>query len=105
MAAEAGAFKISLAEWSLHKALFAREISNLDFPRLAREQYGMEGAEFVNQLFKDKAHDSAYLKDLKTWADDQGVTCRADHDRRRGGHECPGQGRPRPGGGKPQEVG
>jgi len=69
------AFKISLAEWSLHNALFAGEISNLDFPRLAREQYGIEGAEFVNQFFKDKAHDSTYLKDLKTRANDHGVTC------------------------------
>jgi sugar phosphate isomerase/epimerase len=74
-AADSGAFKISLAEWSLHRALFARKISNLDFPRIAREEYGIEGAEFVNQFFKDKAHDSAYLKELKTRANDQGVTC------------------------------
>jgi len=74
-AAETGDFKLSLAEWSLHKALFAGEISNLDFPRLAREQYGIGGAEFVNQFFKDKAHDSQYLKLLKAKADDHGVTC------------------------------
>jgi L-ribulose-5-phosphate 3-epimerase len=70
-----GDFKISLAEWSLHKALFAKQITNLDFPKIAREQYGIEGVEFVNQFFKDKAHDSVYLKDLKTRANDQGVTC------------------------------
>ena len=29
-------FKISLAEWSLHRALFAKKITNLDFPRLAK---------------------------------------------------------------------
>ena len=74
-AAEAADFKISLAEWSLHKALFAKKIDNLDFPKIAREQYGIEGVEFVNQFFKDKAHDSAYLKDLKTRANDHGVTC------------------------------
>ena len=73
--AEVGDFKLSLAEWSLHKALFAGEISNLDFPKIAREQYGIEGAEFVNQFFKDKAHDSEYLKDLKARANDHGVTC------------------------------
>jgi sugar phosphate isomerase/epimerase len=71
----AGAFKISLAEWSLNKLLFAKEINNLDFPKIAREQYGIEGVEFVNQFFKDKAHDSAYLKDLKSRANDHGVTC------------------------------
>jgi sugar phosphate isomerase/epimerase len=79
-----GDFKISLAEWSLHKALFNkntsiaefnRPITNLDFPQIAREQFNIEGVEFVNQFFKDKAHDSAYLKDLKTRANDHGVTC------------------------------
>ena len=74
-AGKIGDFKISLAEWSLHKALFAKKIDNLDFPKIAREQYGIEGVEFVNQFFKDKAHDSAYLKDLKTRANDHGVTC------------------------------
>jgi L-ribulose-5-phosphate 3-epimerase len=68
-------FKISLAEWSLHKALFDKKIDNLDFPKITREQYGIEGVEFVNQFFKDKAHDSAYLKDLKARANDHGVTC------------------------------
>jgi L-ribulose-5-phosphate 3-epimerase len=70
-----GDFKISLAQWSLHKALFGKKLDNLDFPRAAREDYGIEGVEFVNQFFKDKAHDSAYLKDLKKRADDSGVTC------------------------------
>ena len=70
-----GDFKISLAEWSLHKALFAKKIDNLDFPKIAREDYGIEGVEFVNQFFKDKAHDSTYLKELKKRANDFGVTC------------------------------
>jgi sugar phosphate isomerase/epimerase len=74
-AAEAGDFKISLAEWSLHRALYEKKITNLDFPKLAREQHGVDGIEFVNQFFKDKAHDSAYLKDLKTRASDHGLTC------------------------------
>src|SRR5271165_5165419 len=74
-AGKIGDFKISLAEWSLHKALFKKEIDNLDFPKIAREQYGIEGVEFVNQFFKDKATDSAYLKELKKIANDHGVTC------------------------------
>ena len=74
-AGKIGDFKISLAEWSLHKALFAKKIDNLDFPKIAREEYGIEGVEFVNQFFKDKAHDSVYLKELKKRANDVGVTC------------------------------
>ncbi len=74
-AGKIGDFKISLAEWSLHNALFSHKIDNLDFPKIAKEDYGIEGVEFVNQFFKDKAEDSAYLKDLKKRADDNGVTC------------------------------
>jgi L-ribulose-5-phosphate 3-epimerase len=78
-AGKIGDFKISLAEWSLHKTLFDKDpgktIDNLDFPKIARETYGVDGVEFVNQFFKDKAHDSAYLQDLKKRADDQGVAC------------------------------
>lgn len=73
-----GDFKISLAEWSLHKRLFADRSKttamNLDFPKAAREEFGIEAVEFVNQFFKDKARDDAYLKDLKTRASDVGVT-------------------------------
>src|SRR5438874_6027021 len=74
-AGKIGDFKISLAQWSLHKALFKKEIDNLDFPKIARNDYGIDGVEFVNQFFKDKAQDSVYLKDLKTRAKDNGVTC------------------------------
>jgi len=74
-AGKIGDFKISLAEWSLHNALFAKKIDNLDFPKIAREEYGIDGVEFVNQFFKDKAHDSTYLKELKKRASDLGVTC------------------------------
>ena len=76
-AGKIGDFKISLAEWSLHTALKAKDaaITNLDFPRIAREDFGIDAVEFVNQFFADKAEDSAYLKDLKKRADDQGVAC------------------------------
>lgn len=68
-------FKISLAQWSLHKELFAGKFANLDFPRIARERYGIDGIEFVNQFFKDEARDSAYLKGLRERADGEGVKC------------------------------
>jgi sugar phosphate isomerase/epimerase len=74
-AGKIGDFKISLAEWSLHKALSAKTMTNLDFPKVAKEEYGIEAVEFVNQFFKDKAKNAAYLKDLKTRCDDLGVTC------------------------------
>ena len=66
-------FKISLAEWSLHRALMAGRMSNLDFPAYAREKVGADGVEYVNIFFKDRARDEAYLTDLKKRASDYGV--------------------------------
>ena len=69
-------FRISLAEWSFHKALFAGQMTNLDFPRIARQDYGIEAVEYVNQFFKDKAKDTAYLTELKKRCADNGVESR-----------------------------
>ncbi|MFV0267107.1 MAG: sugar phosphate isomerase/epimerase family protein [Draconibacterium sp.] len=66
-------YRISLAEWSFHKAIFAGEMSNLDFPRVTRE-LGMEGVEYVNQFFKDKAKDEKYLAELKKITKNEGVS-------------------------------
>ncbi len=66
-------FLISLAEWSLHRALFARTLDNLDFPKTAKEDYGIDAVEYVNQFFKDKAKDEKYLAELKKRCADHGV--------------------------------
>jgi L-ribulose-5-phosphate 3-epimerase len=66
-------FKISLAEWSLHRALRAGQLDHLDFPRAAKRDYGIDAVEYVNQFFMDKAEDAAYLRELKSRADGEGV--------------------------------
>mgnify|MGYP001150272946 CR=1 FL=1 len=66
-------FDISLAEWSLNKPLFGGELDNLDFPVKARNDYDIGAVEYVNQFFKDKANDAAYLKQLNQRAADHGV--------------------------------
>ncbi len=66
-------YQISLAEWSFHKALFADEMTNLEFPKVTRE-LGIDGVEYVNQFFKDKAKDEKYLGELKKIAKNEGVT-------------------------------
>ena len=66
-------FKISLAEWSFNKALFGKKMDNLDFARTAKRDFGIEGIEYVNQFWKDKAKDQKYLAELKKRADDEGV--------------------------------
>jgi L-ribulose-5-phosphate 3-epimerase len=66
-------FKISLAEWSLHTAIFGGKVDNLDFAKIAKNEFGIEAVEYVNQFFKDKAKDQKYLDELKMRAADQGV--------------------------------
>jgi sugar phosphate isomerase/epimerase len=66
-------FKISLAEWSLNKALFGKELDHLDFPKTARQEYGIDAIELVNQFFMKKAQDKAYLAEFKKRADGEGV--------------------------------
>lgn len=67
------AFKVSLAEWSLHRTIFDKKLDNLDFAKTAKQEFGIDAIEYVNQFFKDKGNDSKYLADLKTRASDQGV--------------------------------
>lgn len=59
--------KISLAEWSLHRAIQSGKISNLDFPRIARTEFNIGAVEYVNVLFGDKKNveDSTYMNKLK----------------------------------------
>lgn len=66
-------FRISLAEWSLHKAIFAGELVNLDFPIVARRDYGINAVEYVNQLFLDRRSDAEYIGALREICDGEGV--------------------------------
>lgn len=66
-------FKISLAQWSLNRAIFGKNIQAIDFPKVAKEDYGITAVEYVNQFYKDKKYDDAYLKDLHKRCTDMGV--------------------------------
>ena len=66
-------FKISLAEWSLHRALQSKEIDHLDFYSVAKKEFDISAVEYVNTFFFNKAKDVTYLKEMKTRADDLSV--------------------------------
>lgn len=79
-------FKISLAQWSLNRMFFSGRLDNLDFAKATREM-GMDAVEYVNQFFKDKATDGAYLREMKARADGEGVRSvliMCDHEGRLG---------------------
>ena len=66
-------FKISLAEWSLHRTIRANKIDHLDFVEIAKNKFDISAIEYVNVFFLDKADDRSYLEEMKLRADDLGV--------------------------------
>ena len=90
-------FKISLAQWSLHNSFFGDilksgdfgafgralmtdpdsvlqgELNPIDFPAIAKKEYGIDAVEFVNTFYFNKAKNMDYLKDLKGRCDGEGV--------------------------------
>ncbi len=63
---------ISLAAWSINRSFFiGNKWENLDLPRICRDDFGINGIEFVNQFFENPT--LGYLKQLKRAGDDHGV--------------------------------
>lgn len=72
-------FKLSLAQWSLHNAIWKKQLNPYDFTAKAKE-LGFEGVEFVNQLYPEvmKSNDKTaalkqFISKLNTAAKNQGV--------------------------------
>jgi len=62
-------FKISLAAWSLNGE-FRKTWVCLDLPRIVREEFDLDGLEFVNSHFELPTYN--YLKDMKKRLGDYG---------------------------------
>lgn len=56
-------FNISLAQWSLHKALFDKQMTNLDFPVRSKNEFGIDAVEYVSVFF-DSTTDK-YVNELR----------------------------------------
>lgn len=66
-------FKISLAQWSLHRSLRDGKYTTLEFPAKAKNDFDIHAIEYVNQFFLDKAKDQTFLKELKQRTNDLNV--------------------------------
>ena len=67
-------FDISLAQWSLHRALQGGYIQPIDFPRITKEQFGIDAVEYVNSFFPNRQPSVDFVNDLKTRCNDFGVS-------------------------------
>ncbi len=76
-------YDISLAQWSLNKKFFnflkgnggadSNALDPQDFAIIAKNDFGIEAVEYVNQFYADAVKDPGYLKDLKKKSEDAGV--------------------------------
>lgn len=78
---ESTGFSISLAQWSLHRALKEGRLDNLDYPRYTKETFGIHAIEWVNQFFfvehetlGYQPKDQSYLAEMKKRVEDQGMS-------------------------------
>ncbi len=65
-------FKISLAQWSLHRMLQSGQLDNLDFAKFTKKEFDIDAIEYVNAFF-NKGTQKSYLKELNQRASDHGV--------------------------------
>jgi len=72
--------KISLAEWSLHRALQSGKLDHLDFAAKAKKDFGIDAVEYVNGFFggakmnfKEAAKNQGYLGEMLKRSKDAGV--------------------------------
>ena len=66
-------FKISLAQWSLHRSFNDGKLKAEEFPVIAKNQFDINAVEYVNSLYSKQAENSAFWNDLNQRARNQGV--------------------------------
>jgi sugar phosphate isomerase/epimerase len=65
--------KISLAQWSLHRAFEEGKLNADDFAAIAKNDFGITAVEYVNGFYRDKANDESFWKMMRKRADSLGV--------------------------------
>jgi L-ribulose-5-phosphate 3-epimerase len=71
--AQTPTLNISLAQWSIHRAIENGAWHPEDFAAIAKNDFGINAIEYVNSFYKDHATDTAYWKTMKVKADSLGV--------------------------------
>lgn len=75
IAAESGdpLYKISVAEYSLHRMLGRGELDPRDYAPFCKEKFGVDAVEYWMGPYADKANDDAYMGEMHRKAEDAGV--------------------------------
>lgn len=66
-------FKISVAEYSLHRMIAAGDLDPRDYGPFCKEKFGVDAVEYWMGPFNDKAKDTAYMDEMHKKSVDAGV--------------------------------
>ncbi|MBS1489641.1 MAG: TIM barrel protein [Bacteroidetes bacterium] len=70
---ESAELNLSLAQWSLHRAIQKGEVKAENFASIAKNNYGIEAVEYVASFYQTHATEEKYWLQLKKTAGDLGV--------------------------------
>ncbi len=70
---DSSGLKISLAEWSIHRALDSGKLKAENFASIAKNDFGISAVEYVNGFYKAHAKDEKFWKKMRATADSLGV--------------------------------
>jgi sugar phosphate isomerase/epimerase len=65
--------KISLAQWSLHRAFNEGTLDPKKFSTIAKKDYGISAVEYVNAFYSGLGEHTKFWNEMKTRANDEGV--------------------------------
>jgi sugar phosphate isomerase/epimerase len=65
--------KLSLAQWSIHRALEKGTLKAENFASIAKNDFGISAIEYVNGFYKEKSTDEKFWHTLKQSAENLGV--------------------------------
>ena len=68
------AFRISLAQWSLHRTIRSGELDAMDFAACSTGTFGISGLEYVNSFYKDRRDDPSLPGELMQRSNDTGAS-------------------------------
>lgn len=71
--ATAPLFSISLAQWSLHRALQSGELDPMEFAAYSKKTFDIDAVEYVNSFLREIAPVRTRMMELATRSDDAGV--------------------------------
>ena len=65
--------RISLQCYSFASSLFTKKMNIIDFPKIVREDFNIEAAEYWNSPMIDKRKDLNFIRELKMRTNDYGI--------------------------------